>query len=48
MIHIIKITKKKYYEEQLIEYKNETKLLWSTLNEIMNKRTRKNNLLLKK
>ena len=31
--HIIKIAKKKYYEEQLIKYKNETKLLWSTLNE---------------
>ena len=34
---IIKIAKKKYYEEQLVKYKNETKLLWSTLNEIMNK-----------
>ena len=46
--HIIKIAKKKYYEEQLIKYKNETKLLWSTLDEIMNKRTQKNNLLPKK
>ena len=46
--HIIKIAKKKYYEEQLIKNKNETKLLWIPLNEIMNKRTRKNNLLPKK
>ena len=46
--HIIKIAKTKYYEEHLIKYKNETKLLWSTLNEIMKKQMRKNNLLPKK
>ena len=45
---IIECKKKKYNEEQLIKYKNETKLLWSTLNEIMNKRARKNSLLPKK
>ena len=43
--HIIRIAKKKHYEEQLIKYKNETKLLWTTLNEIMNKRMQKNKLL---
>ena len=29
--------KKKYYEEQLIKYKHNTKCLWKTINEIMNK-----------
>ncbi len=29
----------------MIKYKNDTKLLWGTLNEIMNKLTRKHNLL---
>jgi hypothetical protein len=43
--HIIKIAKKKHYEEEMIKYKNDTKLLWGTLNEIMNKLTRKHNLL---
>jgi hypothetical protein len=42
--HIIKIAKKKYYEEQLINYKHNTKLLWKTLNEIMN-RHKNNNML---
>ena len=35
--HVIKIAKKKYYEEQLIKYKYDSKLLWKTLNKIMNK-----------
>ncbi len=35
--HVIKIAKKKYYEEQLIKYKHNTKCLWKTINEIMNK-----------
>ena len=35
--HIIKGAKKKYYEEQLISYKGNSKLLWKTLNNIMNK-----------
>ena len=43
--HIIKIAKKKHYEEKLIKHKNETKLIWATLNEIMNRTTHKHNLL---
>ena len=43
--HIIKITKKRHYEEKLVKYKNETKLIWATLNEIMNRTTHKHNLL---
>ena len=43
--HIIKITKKRHYEEKLVEYKNEIKLIWATLNEIMNRTTHKHNLL---
>ena len=35
--HVIKVAKKKYYEEQLIKYKHDTKVLWKTLNEIMNR-----------
>ena len=38
--HVIKGAKKKYYEEQLINYKGNAKLLWKTLNEIMNKQKR--------
>ena len=34
--HVIKVGKKKYYENQLIKYKHDTKILWKTLNEIMN------------
>ena len=36
--HIIKISKKKYYEEQLIKYKHDSKPTWRTLNEILNKK----------
>ena len=35
--HVIKIAKKNYYEEQLMKYKNDSKSLWQTLNEIINK-----------
>jgi hypothetical protein len=35
--HVIKVAEKKYYEEQLIKYKHDTKVLWKTLNEIMNR-----------
>ena len=45
MYHIIKIAKKKHYDEKLIKYKNDTKLIWATLNEIVNKTTHKHNLL---
>ena len=46
MNHVIKIAKKKYYEEQLIKYKHNTKCLWKTINEIMNKH--RNNRILPK
>jgi hypothetical protein len=35
--HIIKIAKKTYYEEQLIKYKQNSKMIWNTLNELLNK-----------
>ena len=35
--HIIKIAKKIYYEEQLIKYKKNSKMMWKTLNELLNK-----------
>ena len=34
--HVIRISKKQYYEEQLIKYKQNTKMLWQTLNELLN------------
>ena len=33
--HTIKISKKLYYEEQLIKYKHNSKMIWKTLNEIL-------------
>ena len=30
--HVIKIAKRNHYEEQLVKYKYDTKLLWKTLN----------------
>ena len=33
--HVIKTAKKKYYEEQLVKYKYDTRLLWKILNKIM-------------
>ena len=35
--HIIRAAKRKHYKEQLIKYKHDTKVLWKTLNEIMNR-----------
>ena len=35
--HTIKMAKKMYYEEELVKYKCNTKMLWKTLNEILNK-----------
>ena len=37
--HIIKIAKKLYYEEQLIKHKQNSKLMWKTLNKLLNKPT---------
>ena len=39
--HIIKMAKKMYYEEELVKYKCNTKMLWKTLNEILNKSKKK-------
>ena len=41
--HIIKVSKKlyTYYEEQLIKYKNDTKMIWYTLNKALNKNRKK-------
>ena len=38
--HIIKIAKKTYYEEQLIKHKQNSRMIWKTLNEILNKRNK--------
>ena len=37
--HVIKASKKMYYEDQLIKYKHNTKMIWKTLNNILNKKT---------
>ena len=42
--HIIKIAKKIFYEEQLIRYKENSKMMWKTLNELLNKTNKKNKL----
>ena len=42
--HVIKASKKMYYEEQLIKYKHDTKMIWKTQNNILNKKTKKTNL----
>ena len=34
--HVIRISKKQYYEEQLIKYKQNTKMFCQTLNELLN------------
>ena len=40
--HVIKASKKMCYEDQLIKYKHNTKMIWKTLNNILNKKTKKN------
>ena len=42
--HVIKIANKKCYEEQLVKYKYDTKLLWKTLNKIMSKHEKNRSL----
>ena len=42
--HVIKASKKMYYEDQLIKYKHNTKMIWKTLNNILNKKTKKTDL----
>jgi hypothetical protein len=41
--HVIKTSKKAYYEKQFVKYKNDTKKTWQTINEVLNRnKTRKN------
>ena len=42
--HIIKIAKKNYYEEQLIKHKQNSKMMWKTLNKLLNKPTKNTKL----
>ena len=35
--HIIKMAKKTYYEDQLIKYKQNSRMMWKTLNGLLNK-----------
>ena len=35
--HVIKASKKMCYEDQLIKYKHNTKMIWKTLNNTLNK-----------
>jgi hypothetical protein len=42
--HIIKLSKKTYYEEQLIKHKQNPKMMWKTLNELLNKPTKNTKL----
>jgi ribosomal protein L1 len=42
--HIIKVAKKSYYEEQLIKYKQNSRMLWRTLNELLNKPKKNTNI----
>jgi hypothetical protein len=44
--HVIRLSKKNYYEQELIKYKHDSKMMWKTLNEIINrKRKSQMNLL---
>ena len=42
--HIIKLSKKTYYQEQLIKHKQNPKMMWKTLNELLNKPTKNTKL----
>ena len=39
--HVIKASRKMYYEHQLIKYKHNTKMIWKTFNNILNEKTKK-------
>ena len=39
--HVIRLSKKNYYEQELIKYKHDSKMMWKTLNEIINRKTKK-------
>jgi hypothetical protein len=42
--HVIKIAKKKYYESLLIKHKHNSRMVWKTLNEILNKPNKNTNI----
>ena len=42
--HVIKIAKKKYYESLLIKHKQNSRMVWKTLNEILNKPNKNTNI----
>ena len=42
--HLIKITKKDYFENQFIKYKNNNKMTWQTINRILNRNKNKERL----
>ena len=39
--HVIRLSKKNYYEQELIKYKHDSKMMWKTLNELINRKTKK-------
>jgi hypothetical protein len=39
--HVIRLSKKNYYEQELTKYKHDSKMMWKTLNEIINRKQRK-------
>jgi transaldolase len=42
--HVIKTAKKKYYESLLIKHKQNSRMVWKTLNEILNKPNKNTNI----
>ena len=42
--HVIRLSKKKYYEQELITYKHDSKMMWKTINEILSRKTNKKEL----
>ena len=47
LTHLLRIAKKEYYNTLLLNYKNDLKKSWQVLNDIINKRKRKNKLPMK-
>ena len=42
--HLIKISKKDYFENQFIKYKNNSKMTWQTINKLLNRNKKKEKL----
>ena len=42
--HLVKLAKKNYYEKQFVNYKNNSRMTWKTINEILNRRNEKSTL----